>query len=197
LLKNEYTFGLNRIYLIFTNSTFRPTYYVASNELVLDQFSHEISLLEMPKFINWNKRSLFDTNDSKIIFLKSKMVLSDSFQKDITHPLVVGGTVTFVAMQIAFYMGFRKIILVGLDHKYAERGTPNVHEVRKVQTDESHFHPDYFPKGFRWQLPDLLRSEIDFEIARKVFENNNSEIIDATVDGNCHVFKKIDYLSLF
>lgn len=197
LLANEITFGLNRIYLHFTETTFRPAYYVAVNELILEQFSNEIASLEMPKFLNWNRRSFFDGNDPSVFFLKSKMVINDSFQYDLTRPLVVGGTVTFVALQLAYYMGFQKVILVGLDHSYVDKGTPSETERRTAERDESHFHPSYFPKGMKWQLPDLLRSEVDYVIARRAFEEAGREILDATVGGNCPVFEKIDYLSLF
>ena len=61
----------------------------------------------------------------------------------------------------------------------------------------SHFHPNYFPKGSKWQLPDLLRSEIAYRIARRAFEDNGREIVDATVGGNCPIFEKVDYLSFF
>ena len=77
LLANEITFGLNRIYLNFDKSSFRPTYYVSVNELILEQFATEISKLDMPKFLNWNRRSYYGNPDSKTLFLKSKMVLRD------------------------------------------------------------------------------------------------------------------------
>jgi hypothetical protein len=197
LLKNEVTFGLNRIYLYFDQTSFRPTYFAAVNELILEQFSSEIRQLNMPKFLNWNRRSFYDTNDLDTLFLKSRMVMNDAFQNDLTRPLVVGGTVTFVALQMAYYMGFRTVVLIGLDHKYVDKGTPSGTEVRTANKDQSHFHPEYFPKGSKWQLPDLLRSEIDFEIARKAFELDGREIVDATIDGHCQIFKKVSYSSLF
>jgi hypothetical protein len=197
LLTNEYTFGLNRVYLNFAKSNFRPTYYVAMNELILEQFSADIAKLEMPKFLNWNRRSYYNLQDATIYYIKSKMVINDSFVDDVTKPIVTGGTVTFVALQIAYYMGFEKIFLIGLDHNYVERGEPSKTVVRQESRDDSHFHPDYFPKGFRWQLPDLLRSEIDFKLALSNYERQGREIFDATIGGKCTVFKKVEYFSLF
>jgi hypothetical protein len=197
LIKNSYSFGMNRIYLHFNETSFRPNYYVAVNELVLEQFSKDISQLDMPKFLNWNQRSHFGFHDQNCVYVKSKLVVSDFFQNNLTKPLSFGGTVTFVALQIAYYMGFQKVVLIGLDHKYADKGTPNKTEKRVTDHDISHFHPYYFPRGIKWQLPDLLRSEIAYEIARNVYENAGREILDATVDGHCTVFEKVDYLSLF
>lgn len=196
-LANEFTFGMNRIYLNFERSSFRPTYLVTVNELILEQCANEIAQLDMPKFLNWNRRSYYGNLDSKTFFLKSKMTISDSFQYDLTRPMVVGATVTFVTLQLAYYMGFKKAILIGLDHNYTDKGIPSKTETRTSEQDESHFHAQYFPKGFKWQLPDLLRSEIEFEIARKSFEANKREVLDATIGGKCQVFEKVDYLSLF
>jgi hypothetical protein len=197
LLAGEYTFGLNRVYLSFSSSSFRPTYYAAVNELILEQFSSDIAQLQMPKFLNWNRRRFFNPQDISINYVKSKMVLNDVFQSDTTRPIVVGGTVTFVVLQIAYYMGFEKVILVGLDHNYVDKGVPSKTVTRKENNDLSHFHPDYFPKGYKWQLPDLLRSEIDYELALRNYQKAGREILDATIDGRCQVFKKVDYLSLF
>jgi hypothetical protein len=197
LLEGEITFGLNRIYLMFQRSTFRPSYYAAVNALVLEQFSEDIRGLDMPKFLNWNRRALYLPADPATMFLKSKVVIRDSFQGDLTRPLVVGGTVTFVALQIAYYMGFKTVILVGLDHKYGESGLPSRVEQRTASLDASHFDPQYFPKGSRWQLPDLFRSEIDFALARAAYEADGREILDATAGGRCPVFRKADFAALF
>lgn len=197
LLKNEITFGLNRIYLNFPSSDFRPTYYVAVNELVLEQFHSDIEKLVMPKFLNWNCRSSFiKTNDNQV-FIKPKLVLNDYFEADITKPFVFGGTVTFVTLQLAYYMGFNEVIIVGLDHRYNEKGVPNEKETRSYEKDASHFHPDYFPRGSKWQLPDLARSEIDFTLARAFYEKNSRRIMDATIGGNCTIFEKIPFEKVF
>jgi hypothetical protein len=197
LLRNDISFGMNRIYLLLEETPFCPTYYLAINELVLEQFSGDIRQLGVPKFLNWNRRFLFEPEKDRAVFLKSRMVIRDFFQRDMARPLVMGATVTFVALQLAYYMGFQKVILVGLDHSYVEKGTPSGMETRTAERDESHFHPNYFPKGAKWQLPDLLRSEIDYRLARAAYERDGREILDATIGGKCNVFEKVDYLSLF
>jgi hypothetical protein len=197
ILANEYTFGLNRVYLSFPDTIFRPTYYLAVNELILEQFSSDIAKLEMPKFLNWNRRSSYDLSSSSIYYLKAKMVINDSFETDLTRAIVFGGTVTFVALQLAYYMGFEKVILIGLDHNYSDKGVPSETVIRKDSIDQSHFHPDYFPKGYKWQLPDLMRSEIDYRLALSHFQQDGRQILDATLGGQCQVFEKVEYLSLF
>jgi len=195
-LEHEITFGLNRIYLLFDKIPFEPTYYVCTNELVLEQFFAEISSLAMPKFLNWNRRQLFDTAGQSTCFVRTFLGLVDQFSLDITKGVYSGGTVTYVAIQLAFFMGFSEVVLIGLDHRFSDSGTPNKTEIRSVEKDPNHFHPDYFPKGSRWQLPDLRRSEIAYQKAREVFEVRGKKILDATVGGACPVFEKADFGSL-
>ena len=196
LLEGEITFGLNRIYLLADEREFSPTYYVCINELVLDQFHDDIKILMMPKFLNWNRRALFDPQRRDMHYLRIKLGLKDHCAGDISQPMTSGGTVTFVALQIAYYMGFETVILIGLDHSYRAKGIPNRTVVRHQEEDQDHFHPDYFPKGSMWQPPDLIRSEIAYQLARDTFEQKDRKIIDATDGGKCQIFQKGNFASL-
>jgi hypothetical protein len=196
LLKDEITFGMNRIYLLFDQLGFQTTYFVCINELVLDQFAHDIVKLTMPKFLNWRRRHLFANNEDTL-FVRTKYSLLDTFEKEPTMNLSSGGTVTYAAMQLCHYMGFREVILIGVDHNFVDKGIPNKTEVRTSETDENHFHPNYFHKGIKWQLPDLWRSEEAYRMAKKVFESDGRKIYDATEGGKLTVFPKVDYYSLF
>ena len=51
LLKNEFTFGLNRIYLNFNKMGYHTTFIVAINQLVIDQCKNEIYNLTLPVFL--------------------------------------------------------------------------------------------------------------------------------------------------
>jgi hypothetical protein len=191
-LASEVTFGLNRIYLLFEKMGFEPSYYCAANELVLEQFGEEISSLTMPKFINWSGRAAFDPLDETNLFLRQALTLSDYFGVDLREPICSGGTVTYLALQAAYYMGFSQVVLLGVDHSFVDKGTPNRAEHRTSEVDENHFHPNYFPKGSRWQLPDLNRSQNAYRLARAAFEEDGRQVLDATVGGALDVFEKVD-----
>lgn len=195
-IKNEATIGMNRIYLNFERMGFSTSYYISINELVISQFWGEIAALGMTKFINWNQRGIAGKQVHDTCFLRTKLSISDSFSIDLTKPISSGGTVTFAALQLAYFLGFTTVILVGLDHRFADHGTPNRIEVRK-ELDQNHFDPKYFPPGTKWQLPDLHRSELAYRLARIAFETDGREISDATVNGACPVFHKADFQSLF
>ena len=102
-----------------------------------------------------------------------------------------GSTVTYVAMQLAYFMGFKKVILIGVDHSFVTKGEPNK-VVESKGDDPNHFSGSYFGKGFRWQLPDLDRSEDAYRHAKVAFENSGRSIVDATVGGKLDVFPKVN-----
>lgn len=103
---------------------------------------------------------------------------------------------TYVALQLAFHMGFSQVILIGVDHHYTSTGRPNTTVVSQGE-DRDHFHGDYFGKGFRWQLPDLETSERAYRMARTAYERSGRQVLDATIGGRLNVFPKVDYDSLF
>jgi len=192
LLRSEYTYGLNRIFLHFERMGFEPTYYVCMNEMVLDQSAREISQLSMPRFLNWSRRHLFPDREG-IHFLRESY--RRHFSRNITRGIWGGATVTYAALQVAYYMGFQEVILIGVDHRYQARGTP--HSVVVSSGDErSHFTPNYFPAGFRWQLPDLRTAEMAYQMAREAFEGAGRIVRDATVGGALEIFPKVEYETL-
>jgi hypothetical protein len=204
LLKNEFTFGMNRIYLMFRELGFTTTYYLSINSLVIEQCAHDIIDLQVPKFLSWRSREYIKNALNGAGKLPTKPPLSflhttytgQKFAQDARERLWEGATVTYVAMQLAFHMGFQQVILIGVDHSFSTKGAPNT-TIVSAGDDPDHFDSKYFGKGFRWQLPDLDTSEIAYHRARDEFAAANREILDATIDGQLMVYPKVKYLSLF
>ena len=204
LLQNEFTFGMNRIYLLFPDLGFSTTYYLSVNDLVIEQCAQDILSLQVPRFLSWRSRefikeALGDRNrlpaNPPLTFLHTTYT-GPKFAHDARHRLWEGATVTYVAMQLAFHMGFKRVVLIGVDHSFTTKGKPNT-TILSQGDDPDHFDGSYFCKGFRWQLPDLETSELAYRRAGENYAAANREIIDATVGGKLTVFPKVDYQSLF
>lgn len=94
----------------------------------------------------------------------------------------LGGTVLFVCLQLAYWMGYQKIILLGVDHyfgfdkKVAFYGGKQIHT--KVD-DKIHFDPSYSAAGNTMHC-DMLATERSFELALKAFQKDGREIFNAT-----------------
>jgi hypothetical protein len=188
-LRSVSTISMNRAYLSWDEWGFTPSYFVSINGLVLQQFASDIVALPCQKFINTRSRRFYDTGASDLILLNTGASLTDRF--DVTgRKFSTGGTVTFVALQLAYLLGFHKAVLIGLDHRFASSTAPNQSETRDASPDRDHFRPDYFPPGVQWQGPDLVRSEYSYEVARQAYEAAGREIVDATEGGACRVFER-------
>lgn len=193
-LQGEYTFGMNRIYLAFPEWGFTTAYYLSVNDLVIEQCQQEIRQLPLPKFVSWRSHRYIPPEDDLYYLYTS--YTGPRFTRDIRKRLWEGATVTYVALQLAYFMGFSQVILIGVDHNFVTQGKPNT-TVTSQGDDPNHFHTGYFGKGFRWQLPDLATSERAYQMARRVYEADGRRVLDATVGGKLSVFPKVEYLSLF
>lgn len=193
-LKNELTFGMNRIYLLFPRAGFSTTYLCCVNPTVTEQFGAELSAQPMPKFLGWRCRNHVPFTDDTVFLAPPSR--TPSFSLKPTHTLWEGATVTYVAMQLAFYMGFSEVILIGVDHNFVDKGDAHAKIVSQAD-DANHFDPNYWGKGVAWNLPDLETSEVAYSMANIQFGQHGRRILDATVGGKLTVFPKVDFASLF
>ncbi|SDG70601.1 6-hydroxymethylpterin diphosphokinase MptE-like protein [Mucilaginibacter sp. P25] len=195
LLKNEYTIGMNRIYLMEEQNGFSPTYLFCYDKATqLLQFTEEFDALKLPCFFNWDLNKKFSRKDNQV-FLKGKF--SPSFSIDPIDDLVGNGkTVTYICMQLAYYMGFSEVYLVGKDHSYNTTVKPT-NAIVSDGHDLNHFSPKYYRPGQIWDAPDYHSEELAYKLARKVFEQSGRKIQDASVDGKLDVFEKVDFKELF
>jgi hypothetical protein len=193
-LRGEIVIGLNKIFLGFRKFCFYPKYYVAVNTKVISQSAEALKQLTCVSFIAKHSGSLVP--ESGLVYHIDTIKPYARFCHDVSRGVHEGWTVTYTAMQIAFYLGFSELILIGIDHRYQFTGRPNESQ-RLEGPDPNHFCPDYFGGGQDWDNPDLERSEESYQIARQEFEKDGRRIVDATVGGACPVFEKADYKKLF
>lgn len=193
-LDNEIVFGMNKIFLGFQKFAFYPKYYIAVNDLVIEQSVSQIQALNCIKFLP--ARSAHWVPENALTYHINTQRPAFRFCGDINDGVHEGWTVTYAALQVAYFLGFEEVVIIGMDHHYEFHGQPN--EEKCMQGDDpNHFAPNYFGGGQQWHNPDLVRSEESYAIAREMFERDGRRIIDATLDGRCTVFEKQDCLKIF
>ena len=165
------------------------------NDLVLEQCAAEMVALALPKFITWRARRWFAAGHSTV-FLDTDFTGPEDFAPTATGRIFEGFTVTYVALQLAFHMGFSEAILIGVDHNFVTQGPAN-QEMVSQGDDPNHFASNYFGPGFRWQLPDLEGSERAYRMANVAYGAAGRRVVDATLGGKLTVFPKAEFESLF
>jgi len=181
--------GMNKIDLLFPRVRWRPRLIVCVNDIVVMQHHAEFARSNIPVFLSWkSRRRMPRESASKVEYFLT--LPTPVFSTDITRGVGFGATVTYTALQFAYFMEADPVILFGVDHNFAVAGTAN-EIARRKGADVNHFDPNYFRAGSLWGLPDLPGSEAVYVLARRAFEAAGRRVLDATVGGKLDVYPKI------
>ena len=117
------------------------------------------------------------------------------FSTDAVQRLYCGQSVTIINLQLAWWMGFSRVVLIGMDFSYTIPSDAVVkdHLILSKSDDPNHFHPDYFGKGKTWKDPKLDRVLANYALAREMFAADGREIVNATVGGALEVFRRMPF----
>lgn len=131
-LKNEYTFGVNAIACVFDKTDWRPTYYAVSDHAVFTKVQPILKkeeglnvLIGSNAFLNRNHMlsedwTIYPENYAYHDYEKKyKNKYFVKFSDDAYSIIYDGYTVVYGMIQMAIYMGFKEIYLIGTDCNYA------------------------------------------------------------------------------
>lgn len=129
LIKDEYSFGVNSIYKIFNRTVWRPTFYCVQDYAVFEGLPkkelQDISNLTHATFIRMATYGRY-TKKCELIkrlvltpiwtTVKDKETGGAPFSEKSDFVIYDASTVTYMALQLAAYMGFEEIFLIGVDN---------------------------------------------------------------------------------
>ena len=171
VLSQFVTFGANRCYL-----KFEPTYYFLVDELLCKSnviWNDEVNSLPSQKFI------ISEYADKIEGSTPLNCIHRMGFSFEPLEHLYTYFSVVTAMLQIAYWMGFKRIGLVGLDHRFNEpRGTREWHPINE---DTNHFTKDYYTDYMtQWKAPRLDKLTEWLERAKSIFEKDGIEVINLT-----------------
>lgn len=202
-LKNEYTFGVNGIFYKTEEMGFKPTFYVVEDKHVIDDNLEKINAFdcEYKFFPSLYKEKIIPADNTYFYCADLGFYRGNKpeFSYDASDCVYAGQSVTYMNMQLAHYLGFYEVYLIGVDFSYS---VPKSTEIRgktyvSNEDDPNHFHPDYFGKGKKWHDPQLDRVALNYQKAHDSFTATGRSIKNATAGGNLEIFPRVDYDSLF
>jgi len=187
------SFACNKIFKIFDETEWRPDYYFVSDSKIVKEIDFEKTGLEK-KYMFFPRKFKADVPFGNFYhILDHAWKTHGDFSTDAHKGIYRCETIIAEAIQMAYYMGFQKVYIVGVDFNY------NMQNVdKKALTFENgennYFIKNYAKKGEVLNLPDQQANILGFEAARKGFEENGREIYNATRGGKLEVFvrKKLD-----
>ncbi len=193
--QREITMSVNTVYRCFSQTAWRPDYYVMADVYGLKQYGDEIKSLGIAAMFIPDTSQDFWRGGFEANNIYRYHSIPDLMQKwpritdDIVKGIYEGGTVVLSCIQIAFYMGFSEIYLLGTDCTY--NGLP--------WDKGNHFIDDYYAEGDnqpRNPFP-IEESLHGYQAARFYAERHGIKIYNATRGGKLEVFERVDFDSLF
>jgi len=190
----EICFSMNRIYNIFDRTDWRPDYYMIQDYEMIEDIADEVAALDLPyKFVT----SLPESYWRQIMLpltIKYYSIIEDirscapRFSKDVSKCAYDGKTVTYACLQMAVYMGFEEIYLLGVDFNYSE----------DIHSEGNHF-PGYHVKDKQIRLYPFSKERVlsAYESAKEFADSHDIRIYNATRGGKLEVFERVDFDKLF
>ncbi|WP_244846707.1 glycosyltransferase [Mesorhizobium sp. L-8-3] len=203
-LKNEHTFAVNGIFYKKDEMGFDPTFYVVEDSSVMAENIDAIRAYEARyKFFPTIYRSLHPAEDNVQFFHMNRGFYEREgasfcvprFSVDAASRVFCGQSVTYINLQLAYYFGFLKVYMIGMDFSYVipQNAIVKGDLITSTEADPNHFNPSYFGAGKTWKNPKLDRVKLNYELARDVFSAGGREIINATKGGKLELFRRQAY----
>jgi hypothetical protein len=179
-------FVFNRFYLSYEQydlDFFKPDYIVSIDPEVIKDFAPEIIKNNHGADVLLGTKKTYPRGNYKKFFIKNKKPFKISeylpFQR-----IPTGDSVVITAINIAYYMGIKKMYLYGIDHNFNSKEKLSD---GKVVGGNNHFLNNY-RDGKAWYFPKIESIENSFKESDKFLRAKNGFLI------NCSRFTKLEVI---
>lgn len=195
LWKNkELCISMNKIYNIFHATCWRPDYYMIQDHDMIEDIEDEVAALDLKyKFVPSTSESYWKQSNAEGT-IKYYSVTEESnikipgFSVHPEHYLYDGKTITYACLQLAAYIGFKEIYLLGVDFNYSS----------DINDPENHF-AGYHTPDRRLRLYPVAKEYVAaaYRRAKEYADTHGIKIYNATRGGKLEIFERVDFDELF
>lgn len=193
-------FASNMIFKCYDETTWRPYFYFCTDDNFIRDVLLEDTTLE---YVSRNCQYMFSrasgvlskVSDKVPNLLLFKSAYPESgqafeFSTDCSEKVFVGYTVTYAMMQMAVYMGFKEIYLLGMDQSFSIDidGNGNIVEKKEIK-NHSQILGDYPMRG----IANTALTNQAYMAAREYVDSHGIKIYNATRGGKLEVFERVDF----
>lgn len=198
----EITFAFNRIYNIFDQTPWRPTFYISQDEKMLGGCADVVNGTEMGvKFIPiqlrwWHDICIGGAQEFRIIDQQVEDPREFGFSDDIAKGIYNSSTGMYTAAQVAAYMGFSEIYFIGVDHHF-RISRNNKGEVVVDNSVKDYFTDKYNEDKDKLYIPNTEKSTLTYVAMKNHCEKRGIRVFNATRGGKLEVFQRVEFDKLF
>ena len=195
------SFAANKVDPIFSQTNWRPNYYVCQDKVVLktEQYFERVLPYKLNAyFFAKDAKSVISVSelakDANVFYYRADvsniMRRPNDCSDDVSLHVASGFTVTYAAMQLAMYMGYTELMLIGVDCDYPRVVDRN--GIRTVHEGPSHFKgSDQREDLYHGGNVDGMRQA--YENAQRYALEHGVKIYNATRGGKLEVFERVDF----
>ena len=191
-IRDEDSFGANRIFKLFDKTRWRPRYYIIQDKYDSTKGVYEtldVENLFVSDFY-WKEHGM---KNPHAICYHTKRLLRQSdalpFSEECSLFIQSASTVPFTMIQLACYMGYSEIYLIGMDHTYANVTNDKGSIIKRNQV-KNHVFDDEKPNEV---VANISYMEAAYRTARIYCEKHGIKICNATHGGALEIFERIDF----
>ena len=198
----EVTFAFNRIFNIFDQTEWRPTYYISQDEKMLMGSVEEIDRQQLGvRFIPINCKWYHGIEVRNAAWFMMRAPREENgkpldFSANPASVVYQGGTGMYTAAQFAVFMGFREIFMIGVDHHFHTSVNARG-EIVVDPTAKDYFSEDYNRHKDQLYIPNTEKSTLTYVAMKEQCEKRGVRVYNATRGGRLEVFDRVDFDSLF
>lgn len=191
------SFAVNRIFRIFPQTPWRPTYYVNTDHVLIRDMLEDVNRLDRSeKFIPLQDRYYHNIKVKKAHYFFRNDLRErdgeDGFHLDCTEQVNTRGTVTIDCMQLAMHMGYRHIYLIGVDHNFDKVITENG-EVIIDPSVKNYFCEGYDDDVANEVVHDLGTTTKAYMDVKKFIDKYDVHIYNASRQTKLQVFPRVTF----
>ena len=185
-LNNEITFGMNSLCRVFDEIGWETTYFAIQDKSVYKKMYEDLgSLFTTELFVsddNTDIKQIKSTLYRYPLNIYNHKTVTDKFiykfSDSICDEVSAGFTIAYSVLQIAIYMGFKEIYLLGCDCNYVDD------KEKRHFIETGHYDPNYRTIGEK-----MIEA---YKVAKQYADGHNIKIYNATRGGKLEVFERVN-----
>ena len=212
MLVNEYTIAMNRISLVYQKTEWRPSFFIcATTNIRLPDWHRDIMRTidlgvvtfaadELEDYIGQRENVYYVNCDYGE--QTTPYPSADWWSDDISKRVCKYGTSMLVAFQVAFYMGFKEIYILGADLGYRDSFLQRLAtrlglgRLAKSVSDKNHFSSNYDTPGCSASI--LNRNMLAaHNLVKGAAQKHGVKVFNVTLGGRLEVHPRVDFFDLF